>query len=198
MYTVARILGAFFFSLRILGLSAVQNTPQVALVGSDFGDKFPDKFLVSALSNITDVIWQITGNGSTDITAPEALSWKSGWDFKYWLKSSDGTEATIVTSTDWSDVKKTVIAFCSSNDVKDWWTNLDAVKETNRFVNAPFNVEIHNGFQGSLFEYHAIDVLTDTLVSDIQWNNVKTLVDEKVMALIGDTNELYVTGHSLG
>lgn len=161
-------------------------------------NKFPDKFFVRALINLADDVSKVTGRSPSDLKLPDALSWKSGWDFQYWVESKDGTEAAIVRSTDWSAVKKTVILFGNTNERQDWWTNLDFGKEVNRFVNAPGSVEVHGGFQDSLFESQAIATLSEELTEDVRWSSILALIEEKVMDLIGDTNELYISGHSLG
>ncbi len=161
-------------------------------------NKFPDKFTVRALINLADDITKVTGRSPSDLTFPNAISWKSGWDFKYWVESKDGTEAAIVRSTDWSAVKKTVIFFRGTNEIQDWWTNLDYGMEVNRFVNAPGSVEVHGGFQDSLFESQPIATLSEELTEEVKWSSILSLLEEKVMDLIGDTNELYLSGHSLG
>lgn len=166
-------------------------------------DKFPGKFIVQALAVLSNDIYYVTGtSGSSDVVAPEAISWKEGWDFKYWVESDDGTEAMILesSSSGWGDSKnKITIVFRGMEEWDDLGTNIDYSKERSRFQNAPAQVEIHGGFQKTLFDNQQVEILTETLDAQVQLNtSIKTLLEQKLMQLNTETSELYVTGHSLG
>lgn len=158
---------------------------------TSFANNFPDKFLVRALLDLsydTDV----------DLPGPNTLTWEAGWDLKYWFDAPDGTEAMIVQSTDWSDIKKTVIVFGSTNQLRDWFSNLDYFKESSVFINAPSGVEVHGGFQDALNEVKNVVVTDENMVSQIQQIQLLTFIESNVLDIMGDTNELYVAGHSRG
>jgi hypothetical protein len=186
-----------------------------------YSDSFPDKYLVKNLVTLSHDIYNIdgTGNldGNEDIVTPSMILSGDEWEFQFWIEAQDGTEAMIIQEKQQQqqqqqqqsaqhDRRKTIIIFRGTDGSNDWWTNAEFFKRESKFVNAEEDVEVHGGFQESLFDYQSIEVMDSTLGAQLQWSSVIELLEQKIMELTilsemeesATSADIYITGHSLG
>lgn len=197
---VLSLLGLFSVAFLSIELAHKWNEPQngrnlTRKLQAPFSDRIPDRNLVLALTTTSADIFSVTDDMIKSATMDQVISWKAGWEFKYWLDTDDSTEAMVLKSTVGNKVP--LIVFRGSEDVQDWMTNFDIGKRP--FPNAPSGVEAHNGFQGSLFDNQRIRTVNEAKETQVLKKvNAFELLKTKALELMGDTNEIHVTGHSLG
>ena len=192
------LLGVAFFSVEFARkLKDLNGNASRRRLEAPHTDKIPGSLLVKALINISKDIYAVTDDLIASSNIHNVISWQDGWDFKFWLDSVDSTEAMIVKSTGWDGGYKTVIVFRGSEEVDDWLTNLETVQR--HFPNAPYNVKVHQGFLESLVDNQQIRIITEAMETKVLPSaNVISLLEEKALEVMGGTNELHLTGHSLG
>ena len=164
-------------------------------------DKIPGKFLVKVLANTSWEIFGVSDNTFNFITElPKKIKFQEGLAFKYWVDNPDGLDSWILKSkSGWDDRDRTIIVFRGSEEVTDWTSNISYSRQQARFPNVPPDVEVHGGWQDMLFVAQTVRVVNEALeISQIPNMNAITLLEQEALRLMGNTNELYITGHSLG
>ena len=146
-------------------------------LGKDYADIFPNKNLVLDLIQLSNDIYDVGENGSGFTN--------QNYDLKLWVEADFSTECMIVTSKD--EASNIVVVFRGSDEFNDWLANANMFKDDAKFVNAPSSVKLHRGFQRALF-----DPVLD------QSSSVVDIVEKKVLELVGNDNEVILTGHSQG
>ena len=166
-------------------------------------DKIPGKFVVKVLARVSQDIYHVTEddiNNNTSIL-PTRITFQKGLKLKYWVDTPDGVEVWIVKSTSgWDEHDRTIIIFRGSEERSDWISNIRYDMQQSRFLNAPSTVEVHGGWQDMLFGIQNVCVVNEALeISIVPNTTVISLLEQEALQLMGNTtNELYLTGHSLG
>lgn len=165
-----------------------------------FPDIIPDKYFTRSLVTIArDIFYVYSG----DIVSKDTIEAKfrpefGQWKLKYFLTADDGTDAMVVKSTGWGGSEKTAIVFRGSQEIKDWVTNFHFFLEQSKFPHAPPGVEVHGGFQESLVIEQEMTVVTETENAKTIVGRVGSILEQEALRAMGDSDELIVTGISLG
>ena len=165
-----------------------------------FPDIIPDKYVTRSVLTIGRDIFEVSNR---DIVSRDTIEAKfrpqyGRWKLKYFLTADDGTDAMVVKSTGWGGSDKTAIIFRGSQEILDWVTNLHFFFEKGKFPNAPPDVEVHGGFQESLTIEQEMLIVTETENAKTVVGRVGDLLEQEALRAMGDSNELYVSGYSLG
>jgi hypothetical protein len=163
-------------------------------------DKIPGKFLVKVLVKLSQNIYGVSEDDISTGTIFTKITFQEGLKFKYWVDNPDGLEALIVKSTSgWDERDRTIIVFRGSEETTDWISNISFGRQQARFPNAPSTVEVHGGWQDMLFETQNVRVVNEALETSVVPNtNAISLLEQEALRSMGNTNELYFTGDSLG
>ena len=163
-------------------------------------DKILGKFLVKVLAKLTQDIYRVEDSDIIAGTIPTRVTFQEGLKSKYWVDNPDGLDAWILKSTSgWDDRDRTIIVFRGSEEATDWISNISFFRQPARFPNAPSTVEVHGGWQDMLFGTQNVRVVNEALeINVIPNTNAISLLEQEALRLMGNTNELYLVGHSLG
>ena len=184
------------FLLRTISIFSVI----ILATAASFQDEIPSKFMVREMADLSKSIYHAEdmerGTSPIDALGPQ----KDRWDFKLYLDAEDGTQAWILKSkSSWSgSTQKVAIIFRGTDDREDWFTNLEMNRDVNQFQNAPANVELHAGFQESIFDKQGISVISADKTESHYSSSVKEIITTRIVPLLSDTNQLWTAGHSLG
>lgn len=152
-----------------------------------FVDIFPDKSLVVDVGQLSRDIATVDDEGDFD---PPASITNPKFKFVSWIQAEKVTEIMIVKSQEEDDnddgdsessSSMVVVIFRGTEDTDDWIADAKIIKDPSKFVNAPDDVKIHRGFQNALFD-----------------EDIMGQVEAKVIELVGEEGEVFITGHSLG
>ncbi len=181
------------------------------LATSSFADNFPERNLVLDLMQLSEDIMDDKGNSddtgstsssststtsststsstsssststtsSTSTSSTSTISNTNKFEQVFWFEAELSTEVMIVRSRTDRDLPP-IVVFRGSEEVDDWKVNTNIVMEKSKFENAPDSVRIHRGFQNALFD-----------------QNIVGMVEDKVLELVGESGEVFLTGHSQG
>ena len=142
-------------------------------------DALPDKDLVWDTVELNRVIYDVNDEKPASDVLNEELP---KFELIQWIDAGISLEAMIVTSR----CTPPIVVFRGSEDAEDWAVNAHFDLQKLTFVNAPPDVEVHQGFQLAV---------TQPLITG---RSVLEEVGETLVNLVGVSGEVVITGHSLG